>query len=338
MSKEREIRRILIYGGNGTMKLKNMLSVLLCSIIVCLSACGKPESNDTSNVQITQGTESSESFSVEEESESFLDEEEPKNFSDEEEFENYSTYFWICEENYNDSTTYYKIRFFFNKTCYSWDFSYSSTETLTDCLKKALKLGEEKKGQTFKSAYEFLLSELNVEGVESQTFDVQYDVKNSQINNSSGQTYGKFLNDGTFKCNGDIYNKDENLSELGKAFIMAKGEIFTDTYGELATYEDVKYDPFSYLGKKFMLIGTAELDDYYNYDYRDLESVYFCIQVTPIGGNYSDCWYIYAFRDTHSELYEKLKKGAISNMVLICSGFYPDSLKKEMANLVEYCY
>lgn len=91
------------------------------------------------------------------------------------------------------------------------------------------------------------------------------------------------------------------------------------------------------LGKKFLLIGTAELDDYYNYDYRDLEGYYFCICVTPTGGGYADRWYIYAPRDKCSELFDKLKKGS-SDIVLICNGQFQDSLKREMATLTDYCY
>lgn len=123
-------------------------------------------------------------------------------------------------------------------------------ETLADCFEKVLKLGEEKEKQTFKSSTEFLLSGINVEGLKSEKFDIQYDTENSQINNSNGQVFGKILYDGTLKCGEEIYNRDDELKELNKAFITAKVEVFTETYGELATYKDVKYDPISYFRKK----------------------------------------------------------------------------------------
>lgn len=145
-----------------------------------------------------------------------------------------------------------------------------------------------------------------------------------------------FLDDGTLKCNGDIYRSEENLDELSDAFVDAMFGIFTEKYGIRATYSDVKYDPISYLGDCFLLTGTAKLDDYYNYDYRNSESYLFCICVTPLGGSYSDRWYIYAYRNSFDELFEELKKGPM-NIAMVCRGYYLDSIKNEMADLVDYC-
>lgn len=306
------------------MKIKSMLSVVQCCIIIlCLSACKESEGSEnsnysysTTNIQTTQNAEKL------------------KSFSSAKEFEEYSTNFWICEE--KNDTLNYKILFFYDKACYSWIFSYSSNETLADCVEKVLKLGEEKEIQTFKNSTELLLSELNVEGLKSEKFAILYDAENSQINNSNGQVLGKFLYDGTFKCGDELYKKDE-LKEFNKAFVTAKVGNYVETYGELATYNDVKYDPISYFGKRFLIIGTAELDDYYNYDYRDLEGYYFCICVTPTGGGFKDRWHIYAARNEYSELFDKLKKGA-SEIVLICRGDFPDALRNEMATLADYCY
>lgn len=228
------------------------------------------------------------------------------------------------------------MRFFVNTMGLSWDFTYSAAETLEDCIKNVLKSGEEQ-GQSFNSAIKFLSSGLNGDGLEFKRFDITYDINKSEII-SEGETYGTFLNDSTLKCRGEIYKCDnESFKKFNTAFLMAKSELFEDRYGELATYKDVKYDPIGYLGRKFLLTGTAELSDYFNYDYRDFEAVYFCICVTPDGGSFSDRWYIYCDRYKYDELLEDLKSGS-KPMVLICSGYYPDSLKNEMADLVDYCY
>ena len=227
------------------------MALLLCFVIVvCLSACGDSVSGEnTTGVTNAYKTEKA------------------KKFSDEAEFKNYTESFWFCEEKTNDRTIF-KLRLFSGTYCISWDFSYSSTETLEDCIKNVLKHNEEQ-GQYFKTAAEFHLANLNVSGLESNKFDVEYDAKKGQIN-TNGQNYGTFLNDGTLKCNGDIYYKVGNAEELFEAFFGAKESIFTDTYGELATYKDVKYDTYTYLGRRFLLTGTAELSDYFNYDYRDI--------------------------------------------------------------------
>lgn len=135
--------------------------------------------------------------------------------------------------------------------------------------------------------------------------EIQFDPEKSQINGLDGETIGKFLNDGTFESSN--YKQDNELKDVGSAFIEAKGGVFKDTYGGPVSEKDVKYNPWSYIGKYFLLTGTAELDDYYNYDYRDLESIYFCICVTPKGGGYSDRWYIYCERYKYSDLFETLK-------------------------------
>lgn len=116
----------------------------------------------------------------------------------------------------------------------------------------------------------------------------------------------------------------------------SKKQEFLAKYPDALQAREVKYNPLQCLGKNFVLSGRAELDDYYNYDYRGLESVYFCIHVTPEGGSYADSWYIYADRSSKSELYEQLMNGTISDITLICKGIYPDSLKEEMANLTDY--
>ncbi|MCI5575443.1 MAG: hypothetical protein MR379_07740 [Clostridiales bacterium] len=298
--------------------------ILSCIMIISLNACENPE-NINKNAENSNKIEKRETL---------------KSFLSMDDFEQYVSAFWVCETTYNDSLMYYKVRFFVDETCFSWDFSYSSNETLSQCFKKVLQNCERKSDKSFHNIVDLLISKMSVEGLESKQYNIKYDVESSKINTVDGQTVGVFLDNGTLKCNDDIYYKDGNINNLHKAFIEAKEGIFTDTYGKLDTYKDVKYDPFSYCGKNFLLTGTAELDDYYNYDYIELEVAYFCICFTPEGGSFSDRWYIYGYRlsDKYKELYEKLKEGPISNITLICYGQFYNSIQHEMAELVDYYY
>ncbi len=75
---------------------------------------------------------------------------------------------------------------------------------------------------------------------------------------------------------------------------------------------EVQYDMRNNVDKKFGLEGTAELCDYYNWGYDDdIEPSYFCMEVTPNGGSYSDRWYIYSSRNSFSELYGDLLDGNV---------------------------
>lgn len=289
--------------------------ILSCVMVFSLSACG--------NAEISKETMKTEKL---------------KNFSSVEELMDYANDFWICATQYNDTQAYYKIRFFYDSACFSWDFSYSSNETLSDCLKNVL-LRCEKQNKTFRSVLDLLLSGPSVEGLESDRFVIQYDRETSQINTEANRMVGKFLENGTFDSNGDIYRSDGNLSALSQAFFEAKGSIFADTYKGLVSYKDVKYDPDSHLYDYFLLTGTAELDDYYNYEYRDFESSYFCICVTPDGGGFTDRWYIYGdrYNSEFKELFEDLKEGP-ANVMLVCEARLYGAARHEMAELVDFCY
>lgn len=254
-------------------------------------------------------------------------------FSDEADLEAYASSFWTCQIKDSTSTNHYKIRFFYQGTCYSWNFSYDTDETLADCLKEVLWHDE----VSYKSTTQLLLAEINANGMESLRLDVAYDVENSQIVDENGETVGIFLEDGTLKCGQEIFHREERLADLSTAFTQAKTSLFTDIYGDLTTYEQVKYNPIAHIGTKFLLTGTAELDDYYNYDYRDMEALYFCVCVTPTGGGYADRWYIYCERGEYAEFFDTLTQGPVSDIVLVCRGIFYDSIQHEMAGLVDYC-
>lgn len=82
---------------------------------------------------------------------------------------------------------------------------------------------------------------------------------------------------------------------------------------------DVQYDMTNNLDKEFVISGLAELDDYYNYGFdRRIESKYFCVNVTPTGGSYSDRWYLYFHRESFKELFNELKQGK-RNVTAVCT-------------------
>lgn len=77
------------------MKVKSMLSIVQCCLIIlCLSACKESEgsSYNTTNIQTTQNADNL------------------KSFSSAQELEEYSTYFWVCEE----KTIFKIIKFVFS--------------------------------------------------------------------------------------------------------------------------------------------------------------------------------------------------------------------------------
>ncbi len=187
------------------------------------------------------------------------------------------------------------------------------------------------------SAKSILLLDPNFDGMKvSELENTEYDFQKGQIK-SKGEICIEFFQDNTIKHGDDIYKRDDELKEFSVAFKEAMAEIFTEKYGELATHKDVKYDPMSYLGKYFVISGTAELDDYYNYDYSDLEFGYFCVCITPTGGGYTDRWYIYCDRNKYNSVLNYLKGNETTEITMVCKGIFPDSLKEEMANLVD-CY
>lgn len=85
------------------------------------------------------------------------------------------------------------------------------------------------------------------------------------------------------------------------------------------TAKDVQYDMTNNVGKYFTLKGYAELDDYYNYGFdRSIEKDYFCLEVSPTGGSYSDRWYIYCHRNSFQKVLDKAKSEGGLYVDMIC--------------------
>lgn len=255
---------------------------------------------------------------------------------------------WVAEATYDD-VTYYRIRLFTQEDgmnyCLSYDLKAENGESYEEMITRMLKKMKEE-GVTI--AYEiddvfsFILDAEDVFDLFSLYSDVTYDWENGVAKNDMN-TWD--FSDGTTMTNhGETYEKDDDLWKLKNAFVTAYGDYaeaekkaFLSKYPNLASYKDVAYDFYGHIGQNFRLEGTLELDDYFNYEYRGLDAVYFCICVTPPGGSFSDRWYIYAERSTFKDLFETLKDGSVSNVTLICQALFPDAGSHRMATLVDYC-
>lgn len=109
---------------------------------------------------------------------------------------------------------------------------------------------------------------------------------------------------------------------------------FNKKYGNLPTWKDVKYDPMSYIGKKFTITdATYELDDYYNYNYRDTEAKYFVFSADTTG-SYSDRWYVYADRKEFDWLFKQLKERNLKGNIVVKAQF-KDGTKNGLVTLVD---
>lgn len=111
--------------------------------------------------------------------------------------------------------------------------------------------------------------------------------------------------------------------------------LFNKKYSDLPTAREVQYDKYGHLFDDFIITGTAELDDYYNWGYENYEYGFFCINIRPTGGTYSDEWYVYANRNTFSDLYASLQSGS-KNVTLVAQLIYVDTGSNNMATLVDY--
>ncbi len=261
----------------------------------------------------------------------------PKLFDDTDAIKDYAEGFWVNEDTNAEETSHYRMVFLGNGMFYRWDFTLRNGQSLEDVMMAVLQEYEAKQGAPARSLTQLLLSGQSTSGMKSSHDTVLYDAKAGQVLGVSGEPIGVFYKDGTFLCEEVRYHTEETTQTLSEAFAGAMENRFQQSYSNLSTYKDVRYNAVLSLGKPFFLTGTAELDDYYNYEYRNLETVYFCICVTPPGGSYSDQWYICGSRYQHEDLFERLKKGP-ANVMLVCTGYYMDALKNELADLRDYCW
>lgn len=176
-------------------------------------------------------------------------------------------------------------------------------------------------------------------------FNIEYDYKNSKITSGSAE-WLEFMNDGTAKPIKEIHKNEEfNKISDSKTYVVDKVEthfnnniedlIFNKKYTDLPTAREVQYNKWGYLAQKFLITGSAQLDDYYNWGYDGLEALYFCIKIRPTGGTYSDEWYIYADRNKFSDLYQSLLNGS-KTVSLVSEMWFYDTGSNNMATLVDH--
>lgn len=92
------------------------------------------------------------------------------------------------------------------------------------------------------------------------------------------------------------------------------------------TWKDIQYDMYNNLSKEFLVAGTAELSDYYNYGFREREKNYFCVSIIPYDGDYTNRWHLYFNREDFKELFDSLKE---EKRVIITTCEIPDYIYKE---------
>ena len=170
---------------------------------------------------------------------------------------------------------------------------------------------------------------------------VKCDVENSQINIADLACF-TVLPDGSLKDvkDGQIYTKKYDVDEI-KSFLsgqfkqLQKEYILELKYPDLLTAKTVQSDKYQYRGKLFIITGTAQLANYYNWDYSGRQYQYFCISITPTGGTISDMWYVYASRDEFEELHKQLENGA-QQISLVAKTYSYNTSVDNMATLVDH--
>ncbi|NMB96837.1 MAG: hypothetical protein GYA02_09545 [Clostridiaceae bacterium] len=70
--------------------------------------------------------------------------------------------------------------------------------------------------------------------------------------------------------------------------------------------KDIEYNIPNMLDKEFIVVGYAELSDYYNYGFDDLEEHCFCIKIKPKFDTSNNDWYIYLDREDFNRVYDDL--------------------------------
>ena len=251
--------------------------------------------------------------------------------------------FWIANETYGD-VGHYKLCVFTDDSVMLYDMSYDAGESLTDMFVRMLS-GVKKKNPDlqFDDFQSFITADVSVDGLKSYLYLITVNPDEGQIIAGNQDLVFNYQSNGSIKCHGDTYApRDSFVHQLENAFLSAKESIsssekeaFLAKYADAVTNREVQYDPIGNLNKSFIISGKASLDDYYNYEYRNFSAVYYCIEITPKGGGYTDRWYIYANREKFSELYKALLESG-KTLTLICEAKYYNASQNRLASLVDY--
>ena len=164
---------------------------------------------------------------------------------------------------------------------------------------------------------------------------VDYDYTNGYLLNSMNQELVFRVHDAgaAFDQNNTIYLKNSTYVEELEEILL---DGYVDArYPGIISHKDVQFNKSGTLGQSFLIKGTAILDDYYNWGYRNYEASHFCIKIRPVGGSYSDEWTVYASRSEFGELYDALMNGS-RRVYLIAKTEFADTGSNNMATLVNY--
>ena len=84
-------------------------------------------------------------------------------------------------------------------------------------------------------------------------------------------------------------------------------ESLVNSYDEVleTTWKNASFDTQNNLQKPFFVRGTAELSNYYNYKFTN-EQKFFCVELKPVDGDFSDKWFIYFDREEYKDVYDDL--------------------------------
>lgn len=97
------------------------------------------------------------------------------------------------------------------------------------------------------------------------------------------------------------------------------------------TADEVRYNMPNNLDEPFFIEGEVELCDYYNYGYTN-EEKFFCGNLTPSDGGYTDSWYLYFHRESFNALYNRLLSGGTEN-IMVSAEISSSAYKKGQGNM-----
>lgn len=110
----------------------------------------------------------------------------------------------------------------------------------------------------------------------------------------------------------ELKSKDVLGNGFESATTTSEVESFKDEHNIDLTAEDVQYNMKNNLDEEFVIAGTAELSNYYNYGFdSSIEEEYFAVEIRPDGASYSDRWYLYFHRESFEDLYYDLREGEV---------------------------
>lgn len=170
-----------------------------------------------------------------------------------------------------------------------------------------------------------------LEGTDVEEAKSNYDESYNKIleifgesNLSSKNKDSGFINDlADAVTKAEIENSERN-DKLKQDFISSSNIIITA--------DEVRYNMSNNLDKQFYLEGTVELCDYYNYGFTN-ESKYFCGQLTPFEGGFTDSWYLYFDRESFDGVFNVLLQG---NLHLRIAAEVPSSVYKRGQGLMAW--